>query len=134
MNGDDWFDMSEERRREEYDLRRQALDMIVRDVREHRAEACEGAPMCPGAAAGRKVNSVPPQRIGELLMTCLAGLADRDERIEAIEAAHQRTIDRSTGEIARLERELAAARRDADTGWNAYRNATAALANTGKEV
>jgi hypothetical protein len=123
MSGGNRFDGTSEEREAEYRLMAQALDLIVSDVRAHRAEGCHGGPLCPGAAAANKVHSVPSWRIGELLMTCLAGLADREERIEASARLAAEAADRHVAQVAHLERELAAARRDGEAGWAAYREA-----------
>jgi hypothetical protein len=135
MLPNDWFDLPDDRRMAEYQRRVEALGAIVADVRRHRdAGPCSGAPLCPGGHAASKISRVPEASFSDLIITCLAGLVDRDEAIESLSASLKSAGSRVAGEMARLEGELVAARREADGGWEAYRLEQVKVANLTRDM
>lgn len=118
MSGDDWFDLPPEQRAEFYAMRMALLGELMADVRAHRAEQCDGYPLCPGADAAEKIRLIPPDQQGDFLASCLARIADQDGEIESLRTR----LDQETARVRVLGRERAAAERDADAGWRAYRH------------
>jgi hypothetical protein len=112
-----WFDLPPEERQRRYAQRRQRVAELMVDVRLHRAHRCDGFPLCPGADAADKLNSVPPSDWGDVMVTLLASLAERDEEIENLRAE----VSLKQAALTQAGNEIKAAKRDAEAGWEAYR-------------
>lgn len=116
-HGKDWFDQTPQERAAGYAARMVLLSDLLVDVRLHRAEECEGYPLCPGPAAVEKVQSIPRGNIDDFITSCLARMADQDGEIESLRTALGQERDR----VKTLGEAKAEAERDADAGWAAYR-------------
>ena len=114
---DDWYDKPAEQRRTEYARRKMALEEVLVLARMHRLTDCAGAPLCPGKEAADRLNLIPPGQYGDFVATCLAALADSAEEIENLRAERNQLRDR----LAAAQAGKAAAEKDADAGWDAYR-------------
>jgi hypothetical protein len=117
QNRDPWFDLSVEERRVQYAARKAKLDEIAVQVRLHRLDDCEGAPLCPGGEAGERLSHIRPWEIGEFVATCLAHIVDDQEEIDNLRVE----LDRARDNVRQAEAKVEAAERDAEAGWTAFR-------------
>lgn len=113
----DWGDMTGPEREHAYQQRTHRVRKIVAAVRQHRAEQCEGWPLCPGGDAAGEVNHIPHWEYPDFVMTLLAGLADRDETIDNL----RQELAAAKNNTARAQAALKEASENAIQGWLAYR-------------
>lgn len=108
-----------------YAMRMAALSEIMIGVRMHRAQECEGHPLCPGHEAADRLNRTPPDEWGDLIITCLARIADQEGELEDWKKKFDQERERGIRlDAARTEAETRAARmeHEADKWLDAYRD------------
>jgi hypothetical protein len=121
----EWRALSPEDRAYAYASRMALIGGLIDDAREHReAGPCSLAPLCPGRAAADKLISIDHEDLPDVLSSLVAYAVDQRAEIvelwaKVAEARHDLSLQ--LGAHSGHLQDLAAARKDADDGWRAYR-------------
>ena len=121
----EWERLNQEQRAEAYRARQVEMSEVIEQAREHRESGdCILAPLCPGRDAAEHLMRINPFDPSEVMASLTAFAVDQAIAIASL----RKEADGWAKRTAEAERErataddaLAAALRDAEAGWAAYR-------------